>query len=858
MKRIFILITILCVSIYSWGQSPFDISINRLKTETQATVVVDHSLGNADFVRFPKENPLQLSGNTPIEKVNAFFDKYEGIFIPSNDASHWIEKESKTDPILQSQHITLLQHKNGIPVYGSELKFHFDEQTRLTSINGFVFPNIPNHSEPQLTEDRARELAISLTESKYSDISNAPLLIHNIELLHYREGTIQNKPLGKNHLVYHIEVTNKSNVREFIFLDAMTGKELESFSGMCNAMSRKLYDGNFNTLVWQEGDDFPGNLDEWRERQLIASEDAYNFFNNAFQYISFDGNDADMLIVHNPDNINCPNANWNGVSINFCVGVGSDDVVGHEWSHAYTQYTSGLIYQWQAGALNEAYSDIWGETIDLINDYDDDDEDLSLRTNCNDSDRWLQGEDAAAFGGAIRDMWNPNCMGDPGSVTDNQYHCNESDNGGVHINSGVINHSYVLLVDGGSFNNITIDSLGLIKTAHIYWRVQNTYLSPVSDFEIFANALEAACSDLVGVDLEGLSTDLPIGLTGEMISEMDCEAIANVIVALDLKTTPDCNFTTVLNNDPPDLECMESDTFFYEDFETGMDGWTTGAEPVSPSTWEFREWMIVDELPQDRPGSAIFVPNPLGGNCADDLENGIVRVESPSIDIPVMENTSFHLMFRHNIATEALWDGGNVKYSKNGGLSWNLVSPAAFTYNGYNDRINSAEDGNDNPMENQFAFTGTDGGTLLSTWGESHVKLSALGVGSGDSIIFRWELGEDGCNGRHGWYVDDVLMYTCFDDTPGLANENIISESEINISPNPFQNQISIEIKKEIQGEQAINIIDLSGKVVFSKQVRFNANTPVVLDELGYLPTGIYIINIQGEQAVYTGKVVRI
>ena len=47
---------------------------------------------------------------------------------------------------------------------------------------------------------------------------------------------------------------------------------------------------------------------------------------------------------------------------------------GHEWSHAYTEYTSGLIYQWQAGALNESMSDVFGETQDLVNDREDEGE----------------------------------------------------------------------------------------------------------------------------------------------------------------------------------------------------------------------------------------------------------------------------------------------------------------------------------------------------------------------------------------------------------------------------------------------------------------------------------------------------
>ncbi len=66
----------------------------------------------------------------------------------------------------------------------------------------------------------------------------------------------------------------------------------------------------------------------------------------------------------------CPNASWNGTFISFCNGLTTDDVTAHEWGHAYTQYTHDLIYAWQPGALNESYSDIWGETVDRINGRD--------------------------------------------------------------------------------------------------------------------------------------------------------------------------------------------------------------------------------------------------------------------------------------------------------------------------------------------------------------------------------------------------------------------------------------------------------------------------------------------------------
>ena len=115
-----------------------------------------------------------------------------------------------------------------------------------------------------------------------------------------------------------------------------------------------------------------------------------------------------------------------------------------------------------------------------------------------DSYRWLSGEDDPAFGGAIRDMWNPQCFGDPGKVTDAEYHCDTSDRGGVHSNSGVPNHGFALLVDGGTYNGQTINAIGLTKASHLYWRAQSVYQTRTSDFDDHADALEASCTDLIG------------------------------------------------------------------------------------------------------------------------------------------------------------------------------------------------------------------------------------------------------------------------------------------------------------------------------------------------------------------------
>ncbi|MEK7355131.1 MAG: M4 family metallopeptidase, partial [Bdellovibrionota bacterium] len=67
------------------------------------------------------------------------------------------------------------------------------------------------------------------------------------------------------------------------------------------------------------------------------------------------------------------NASWVGSMQKFIVGEGGatlqhiDDslsVLGHEYSHAIIQFSSGLAYRGQSGALNEHFADIQGATLD--------------------------------------------------------------------------------------------------------------------------------------------------------------------------------------------------------------------------------------------------------------------------------------------------------------------------------------------------------------------------------------------------------------------------------------------------------------------------------------------------------------
>ncbi len=150
---------------------------------------------------------------------------------------------------------------------------------------------------------------------------------------------------------------------------------------------------------------------------------------------------------------NYVNAFWNGAQMVYGDGgtsgdltcrefSGGLDVVGHELTHGVTQFTSNLTYLNESGALNESFSDIVGSSIEFFA--------AAYSLDLAAPPDWLIGEDVCALGGSpgLRNMADPADKNQPDHYSERQI--GGSDNGGVHYNSGIPNHAYYLLVNGGS------------------------------------------------------------------------------------------------------------------------------------------------------------------------------------------------------------------------------------------------------------------------------------------------------------------------------------------------------------------------------------------------------------------------
>ena len=227
-----------------------------------------------------------------------------------------------------------------------------------------------------------------------------------------------------------------------------------------------------------------------------GAEQTHKYFMQKHNRNSYTGNGT-IIQSYVSYGSNYVNAFWNGSVMTYGDGDGNNygplvslDIVGHEITHGVTEYAANLVYSYESGALNESFSDIFGESI----------ENFGAGTN-----DWLMGDQigAGGSGGALRSMSNPNQFGDPDTYLGTNWWTGSGDNGGVHYNSGVQNYWFYLLTVGGAGTNdfgdpFNVSGIGMEAAAAIAYRNLTVYLGVNSQYRDARDGAIQSAIDLYG------------------------------------------------------------------------------------------------------------------------------------------------------------------------------------------------------------------------------------------------------------------------------------------------------------------------------------------------------------------------
>ena len=440
-------------------------------------------------------------------------------------------------------HIKMQQYFEGIKVYGGQIILHGNNGI-LNKFNGTYFPTPQiKNLNPAYKLESAENIALT-DVSKTSAITEVNSF--NIKQLEYEKTVSEliiyhlDRDIHSEKLAWHITVRPNFLERWEYFVDAQTGEIINKYNNTCsdgpatanatdlNGQTRTIdtylsggyyYMLNATLPMFKPGQgEIPDNPvgailtlnanntnndnithvassnNTWSDASSVSAHYngniTYNYYRNTHGRNSINGEGGTIISVVNVADENgqsLANAYWNGQAMFYGNGgdlfyplAGGLDVAAHEMTHGVIQNTANLEYQYESGAINESMADIAGAMVDRSN--------------------WQMGETITPNNspyyptGTMRDLSNPHNGGS--SFNDPSYqpmHVNEKytgtqDNGGVHINSGIINYAYYQIAESITKN----------KAEKLFYRALSVYMTQSSQFIDCRLAFEEAAKDLYG------------------------------------------------------------------------------------------------------------------------------------------------------------------------------------------------------------------------------------------------------------------------------------------------------------------------------------------------------------------------
>ena len=411
--------------------------------------------------------------------------------VPGDVREVW---QSSDNGIVQTRY---QQYVGDAAVYGGQITV-LSRDGEQVAVVGNHYPNLKPSNQVKLTKAAAREKVKSLRGESGRFITT--LYINPQTGVRFYEVDSQRFDSRK---VFHINAQTGDKIRAYNNLQESLepGIGVKGDTKRIDVTVRRTThtmistDGRQATYDAQNMQSLPGTLftdpdGTWNTPGRIspgqpAGVDAHyyanvtdDFYRGVFDRNSLDDKGRRMVSsAHFARNYN--NAFWNGSQVTYGDGDGKKtfrelsgglDVATHEFTHGVTEFTSDLVYRGESGALNESFSDMMGNSSEYFaqtNGLDPEDPDWQIG-----EDVYLPEDDVAGF----RNMADPAEDDDPDHYS--ELYTGKQDNGGVHSNSGIPNHAYYLVVNGGKnagearghdHTGPSVTALGLTDAERIFY-----------------------------------------------------------------------------------------------------------------------------------------------------------------------------------------------------------------------------------------------------------------------------------------------------------------------------------------------------------------------------------------------------
>ncbi len=504
---------------------------NNQKLKSIANEVAYNSNNQVNFVKLREDYVIDESS------AEAFLNS-----VVLNNGNVTAKKLKSSPDHLGYLHTKYQLHYKNVPVDNAIIIVH-SKNGKVISINGDL--NVIQNPVNTVTinESRALQFALNKVNAKVYKWQNKAEEQHMREalgkpdfsyapkgdLILYTNQTITQKPTVSYAYKFNI-YAQEPLYRANVIVDAQSGKILDEQNLICTAdVSATVvtkYSGtqtvtvdnnaansyrlretarglgietyNMQNTTTYSATDFTNSTTNWSAVNTDqAARDAHWGAEKTYDYYLADHgiNSIDnagyklLSYVHYSNNYN--NAFWDGTRMTYGDGNGTTftiltalDVCGHEITHGLVSNTANLG-NGEAGALNEGFADIFGTTI----------EHFARPTQWD----WKIGADITPGGNGLRNMSNPNLLGQP----DTYMGTNWDAGGEVHKNNGPCIYWYYLLNQGGSGTNdnnnaYNVAGLGWTTAANIAYRALTVYFTPTTNYAAARTAAIQAAKDLYG------------------------------------------------------------------------------------------------------------------------------------------------------------------------------------------------------------------------------------------------------------------------------------------------------------------------------------------------------------------------